>query len=186
MSRPAVFLDRDGTVIREVDYLADPELVELFPGAGEALRELQQAGFALCLVTNQSGVARGRVSLEALEAIHQRLAELLAAEGVTLDDLQSCPHHPEITGPCLCRKPLPGMLLDAAERLDLDLARSWMIGDAERDLRAGERAGCRTLLVETGKGAQELERMTRAGQPPRAFAPGMPEVARRILATTSV
>ena len=155
--RPAIFLDRDGTVIREIDYLADPDRVELLPGAIEGLQTLRDAGYALVLVTNQSGVARGLLTLDVLDAIHGRLVELLAPAGLVLDAIEFCPHHPTAgTAPfrrtCGCRKPLAGMLLHAGTQLDLDLPRSWMIGDAVRDLEAGTAAGMPSILVRTGKG----------------------------------
>ena len=155
--RPAIFLDRDGTLIREIDYLADPDRVELLPGAVEGLQALRDAGYALVLVTNQSGVARGFLTLDILDAIHDRLAGILANAGLVLDGIEFCPHHPTVgtkpfRRPCGCRKPLAGMVLSAATRLDLDLPRSWMIGDALRDLEAGTAAGMPSILVRTGKG----------------------------------
>jgi D-glycero-D-manno-heptose 1,7-bisphosphate phosphatase len=156
LSRPAVFLDRDGTLNREVDYLADPEAFELLPGVGPALVRLAEARFALVVVTNQSGVARGLLDEETLARVHARMHADLAAFGVTLDGVEWCPHHPEFGSPgCDCRKPSPGMILRAARRLDLDLPASWVVGDALRDLRAGEAAGTRSVLVRTGKGRIE-------------------------------
>jgi len=158
VSRPAVFLDRDGTLNREVDYLGDPDQLELLPGVGPALARLGSAGFALVVVTNQSGVARGMFDEARLAEIHRRLHELLGEEGVTLDGVAYCPHHPTLgSAPveCGCRKPAPGMLLTEAARLDLDLPASWMVGDALRDLEAGLAAGTGALLVRTGKGARE-------------------------------
>jgi len=149
---PAVFLDRDGTLIKEVDYLSDPDRVELIPGAGEALKALSASGFRLVLVTNQSGVARGLFNVETLDSIHERLTELLHEAGASLDGIYTCNHHPDFGPPCSCRKPEPGLLLQAAEDLQLDLKCSWMIGDAARDLEAGRRAGAESLLVRTGKG----------------------------------
>jgi D-glycero-D-manno-heptose 1,7-bisphosphate phosphatase len=184
--RPAVFLDRDGTLVREVDYLRAPAELELL-AVGAGLRALAEAGFALVLVTNQSGVARGYLDEETLAAIHSRLAELLAREGVALEGVEYCPHHPEHGAPpyradCDCRKPRPGMLLRAAERLGLDLARSWTIGDSERDLLAGEAAGLRGgVLVRTGKGEEELRRLRRAGAAPPRFAFGLEDAAAQIL-----
>lgn len=181
--RPAIFLDRDGTLIREVDYLADPELVELLPGAVEGLRAWRRAGYALVLATNQSGIARGLVTLEQLEAIHERLARELAEHDLALDDIRFCPHHPtEGEAPnrrgCGCRKPAPGMLFAAAAELDLDLEASWMIGDALRDLEAGSRAGGRSILVRTGKGAR-TEPEVAPGTP---VANDLAEAARYVLA----
>lgn len=160
MTQPAIFLDRDGTLNREVDYLRRPEQLELLPGVGAALRDLHDAGYLLIVVTNQSGIARGLLSEATLAEIHAKLRDLLAAEGVALDHLAYCPHHPTVGMPgyrvsCPCRKPAPGMLLDAARRLDLDLGASWMIGDSVRDLEAGRAAGTGGVLVRTGRGAQQ-------------------------------
>jgi len=150
--RPAVFLDRDGTVIEEVGHLGEPERVAILPGVPAALRGLSDAGFALVLVTNQAGVARGMFTEEDVAAVNARTAELLAAEGVSLDGIYHCPHHPDFTGPCDCRKPEPGMLKSAARDLDLDLGASWMVGDHPSDAGAARAAGARPIIVRTGHG----------------------------------
>ena len=150
--RRAVFLDRDGTVIDEVGHLGEPERVAILPGVPEALRKLADAGFALVLVTNQAGVARGFFSEADVEAVNARTDELLAVEGVKLDGMYYCPHHPDLTGPCDCRKPAPGMLKRAARDLDLDLSRSWMVGDHPGDAGAGKAAGASPIMVLTGHG----------------------------------
>ena len=160
----AVFLDRDGTLNREVNYLADPSQLELLPGVAEGLARLAGDRWLLCVVTNQSGVARGILSEDTLAEIHSRLRELLANEGVSLDWIGHCPHHPEHGTPdlrrvCNCRKPAPGLLLRAAADLDIDLTRSWMVGDSLRDLEAGRSAGCHSILVGTGNGANTFEAM---------------------------
>ncbi|MFT7677098.1 MAG: D-glycero-D-manno-heptose 1,7-bisphosphate phosphatase [Planctomycetota bacterium] len=171
MLRPAVFLDRDGTINREVDYLSDPDDFELIPGVAAALRELASAGYALVIITNQSGVARGMLSLDTLDAIHARMQSVLATEGVSLDGIEFCPHHPDageapFRQDCDCRKPAPGMLLRAAEQLKLDLATSWMVGDSLRDLVAGEAAGTRSILVRTGKGSAQEQSALAGGDAP--------------------
>lgn len=147
MSRRAVFLDRDGTLIYDRGYLADPAGVELLPDTLAALRLLRARGLALVLVTNQSGVGRGMFSHGAVAAVHRRLAELLAAQAIVLDGVYYCPHAP--WDGCDCRKPRPGMLLRAARDLDLDLERSFMAGDKLDDVAAGRRAGCRTALLSS-------------------------------------
>jgi D-glycero-D-manno-heptose 1,7-bisphosphate phosphatase len=157
-SRAAVFLDRDGTLVEEVPYLHDPELVALLPGVAGALARLAAAGYALVLVTNQAGVARGFYDEAAVDRVHQRLGELLAGAGVKLDGIHYCPHHPEGTvaayaRPCRCRKPGPGMLERAAERLNLDLAASYLIGNHPTDLGAAIAAGATPLFVTTGAAA---------------------------------
>ncbi len=147
MGLKAAFLDRDDTIIRDVGYLADPEDIELLPGAIEGLRALSQDGYLLILATNQSGVARGFFTIERLSEIHQRLETLLLGQGVALDGVYFCPHLAEgSVAPydisCECRKPSPGLILRAAEEHGVDLARSVMIGDSERDVESGRRAGC--------------------------------------------
>lgn len=159
--RRAVFLDRDGVLNALVpDPLSGrwesplrPEDVRLLPGAAAAARELADAGFALVGVSNQPAAAKGTVTLEQLLATHERVLELLLAEGVRFDGFYLCTHHPDavvadLRGPCDCRKPAPGMLLQAAAELELDLAASWMVGDTDTDVGAGRAAGCRTVLVE--------------------------------------
>lgn len=164
--RGAVFLDRDGTLLDELGYLADPERVRLLPGAAAGVAALNRAGWPVVLVTNQSGIARGLLDEARLELVHRRLRERLAEGGAHLELLLHCPHHPEFPaadaqgGRCECRKPAPGLLLEAARRLDLDLERSWIVGDAERDLEAGRRAGVGgLLLVRTGKGRETEARL---------------------------
>jgi D-glycero-D-manno-heptose 1,7-bisphosphate phosphatase len=154
--RPAVFLDRDGTLIEHVHYLSDPAAVRLLPGAPDALRRLRDAGYALVLVTNQSAIGRGLLSVGTLDAIHDAMNRQLAEHDVALDAIYFCPEAPSKDGDRTTidhpdRKPAPGMLLRAAADLDLDLARSWMIGDMISDALAGRHAGCRgSILVRTG------------------------------------
>ncbi len=155
MSRSAVFLDRDNTIIRNDGDLGDPEGVELMPTARDALASLHADGRALIVITNQGGVARGRYGEDDVRAVHVRTQELLGA--VPILDWLWCPFHPtgvvpEFTREHPWRKPAPGMLLEAAKRHDLDLARSWLIGDQDRDIAAGIAAGCRTVLLGTAAG----------------------------------
>jgi D-glycero-D-manno-heptose 1,7-bisphosphate phosphatase len=150
-----VFLDRDGVVLRLVPYLSRPEEMELYPGVGAHLRRLQEAGFALVVITNQSAVARGILTPSRLEELHRLLREMLARDGVTLDGIYVCPHHPDFTGPCACRKPEPGLLTQAAEELGLDLESSFLVGDRWDDIEAARRAGARGILVRTGYGEEE-------------------------------
>jgi D,D-heptose 1,7-bisphosphate phosphatase len=153
--RRAVFLDRDGTIIEEVNYLSDPEGVRLIPGAADALALLREAGFALVVVTNQSGIARGYYSVEDYEAVAQRLAEVLGSQGLSLDAVHFCPHHPEVSGDCLCRKPATGMHRAAAEGLGLDASRSYFVGDRVQDLLPALELGGEGVLVRTGFGTEE-------------------------------
>jgi D-glycero-D-manno-heptose 1,7-bisphosphate phosphatase len=157
--RAAIFLDRDGVVIEERGYLSAPDMVCLLPGVAETIALLNRVGWRVVIVTNQSGIARGLLTPSALERIHHRLQHLLWCYGARVDGIYVCPHHPEAEidfyrQQCSCRKPQPGLLLQAAEELHLDLSQSWMIGDRVSDLQAGSAVGCRTVLVRTGYGAQ--------------------------------
>lgn len=152
MTGAAVFLDKDGTLIDDVPFNVDPQRIRLAPGATFALRRLARAGYALIVVSNQAGVARGHFAEQALAGVEQRLHELLAEIGVRLTGFYYCPHDPKgamapYAVACTCRKPAPGLLLRAAAAHDLDLARSWFIGDILDDVEAGNRAGCRTVLI---------------------------------------
>jgi D-glycero-D-manno-heptose 1,7-bisphosphate phosphatase len=152
----AIFLDRDGTINVEKNYLIDPTDLVLLPGVGEALRRGREAGYLLIVVTNQSGVARGYFTTSAVDALHDHLQRELLPYGVQIDAFYHCPHHPEHgAGFCDCRKGAPGMLLQAAQEHQIDLSASWMVGDKRSDIEAGYNAGCRSILVRTGYGEQE-------------------------------
>ncbi len=144
----AVFLDKDGTLVENVPYNADPAKIRLVAGAGEALRAMQEAGYRIFVVSNQSGVARGYFPETALGGVLKRLREMLAGQGVELAGFYYCPHHPQ--GHCACRKPQPGLILRAAAEHEVDLGKSWLVGDILDDVEAGRRAGCRTILVDNG------------------------------------
>lgn len=153
--RRAVFLDKDGTLIHDLPYNVDPALIRFLPGAREAVQSLHGAGFALVVITNQSGVARGYFAEADLAAVEDHLRRQFEAWGARLAGFFYCPHHPEGAVPaystrCACRKPAPGLLLSAAGELNIDLSRSWFIGDILDDVEAGRRAGCRTILLNTG------------------------------------
>jgi histidinol-phosphate phosphatase family protein len=143
VTRPALFLDRDGTLIVDVGYPRDPALVEPLPGALDALRDLQRR-YALVIISNQSGLARGLITAAEAAAVHARTVDLFSAGGVAFAGAYYCPHAPDAA--CRCRKPAPGLLLDAARDLDLDLASSIMIGDKPSDLEAGRAAGCAQVV----------------------------------------
>lgn len=151
----AVFLDRDGTLVHARHFPARPEELIVYDDLYPELRSLLDSGFQLVVATNQSGLARGYFDEAALAAMHDHLRGLLAEQGVTLAGIYHCPHHPEGAVPhlaidCDCRKPAPGLLRRAARDLGLDLARSWFVGDILDDCEAGNRAGCRTILVDLG------------------------------------
>lgn len=158
MSHPAVFLDRDGTIIDDVGYINEPKQVRLLAGAADAVRRMRAAGYRIVIISNQSGVARGLLDEKTLAQVQARLEELLDREGACLDGVYYCPY---LDGPeavveayrrnSELRKPRPGMLFQAARELNLDLKRSWMIGDSASDVAAGQRAGCRTILVRSNR-----------------------------------
>ncbi len=153
MSNKAIFLDRDNTLIKDPGYIHHPDQVELLDGVAEALNDLKVLGYRLIVVTNQSAVARGIVTEKVLGEIHERLEELLAEQNAFLDRIYYCPYHPdgvvpEFSKESECRKPAPGMLLKAADEMDLDLSQSWCIGDSDRDVEAGRQVGCKTILID--------------------------------------
>jgi D-glycero-D-manno-heptose 1,7-bisphosphate phosphatase len=163
-ARRAVFLDRDGTINVEKDYLHRIPDFAFIPGVPAAIRRLKDAGFLVVVVTNQSGVARGYFDETALHALHGHIQQLLADFGTTIDAFYHCPHHPiegvgEYRVDCDCRKGSPGMLLRAATEYDIDLYRSFMVGDKLADIEAGHAAGCRSILVRTGYGTSEESRI---------------------------
>jgi histidinol-phosphate phosphatase family protein len=158
----AVFLDRDGTLVKEAGLVTREEQLVLLPGVVQALRRLQDAGAYLAIVTNQPVIARGMLSEEELELMHERFLARLKEQGIHIKTIMYCAHHPETHHPeandptyrreCDCRKPKPGMIKFIAKNHDIDLAASFMVGDSVRDVGAGRAAGCRTVLVRTGVG----------------------------------
>jgi len=185
--RAAVFLDRDGTVIEERHYLSSPAGVAVIPGAGAAIAALNRAQFAVVLVTNQSGVARGYFDLATVDAIHDHLRQELAIDGGVLDGIFVCPHHEagvlaEFARACDCRKPLPGMVIQARQALGLDGLPAFVVGDKEVDLALGEAVGCPALLVRTGYGAKLEPVLAAAGRLPTQVVDALPEAVAWILA----
>ena len=157
--KPAVFLDKDGTLIDDVPYNVDPARIVLAKGARESVRALHAANYAIVVVTNQSGVAHGMFDESALAAVASRLRTLL---GVPLAGFYACPHHPEgvvdaYAIRCHCRKPLPGLIDRAAAELGIGLSRSWMVGDILNDVEAGRRAGCATILIDNGNETEWID-----------------------------
>ncbi len=158
--RPAIFLDRDGTLNFDYGWITSPAKIELLPGAGEAVRAINNTDYLAVLVTNQPVIARGEVTFEELDQIHQTLTSLLAQEGARLDAIYYCPHHPhagvageraEYKIQCHCRKPAPGLLEEAARDLNIDVSRSWMVGDSERDLGAAAAFGIPAAWVSSNQ-----------------------------------
>jgi D-glycero-D-manno-heptose 1,7-bisphosphate phosphatase len=155
MSTKAIFLDKDGTLVDDLPYNAEPRLIRLCNGAGAAMRLLARLDYRFFVVSNQAGIAYGHFGEDAMQAVANRLDDLLFREQLSIDGFYYCPHHPDgsVRGyalECYCRKPMPGMLLKAAMEHDIDLHSSWMIGDILHDVEAGNRAGCRTLLIDNG------------------------------------
>jgi D-glycero-D-manno-heptose 1,7-bisphosphate phosphatase len=185
--RKAVFLDKDGTLIPDVPYNVNPDLISLEDGVIEGLKVLQQAGYIFVVISNQAGVARGYFQLNELERVKQKIDLLLNKEGIEIEAYYFCPHHPEgkipeYTGACECRKPRPGMILQAAEDLKISLEGSWMIGDILNDVEAGNRAGCRTIIIDNGNETQWVEGPFRS---PGYVAANFPDASNFIISNSS-
>lgn len=160
----AIFIDRDGTINKYVGFLRDINDFELLPGVTEAIRKINESGYLAIVITNQPVIARGDVTFEQLEEIHNKMETLLGKEGAYLDGIYYCPHHPhsgyegeikELKGECSCRKPKPGLIQKAAMDFNIELSKSWMIGDGENDVIAGKNAGCKTALIGNGSFTQD-------------------------------
>jgi D-glycero-D-manno-heptose 1,7-bisphosphate phosphatase len=187
--RPAVFLDRDGTIIEERGYLDRLDLLELYAFTADAIRLLNRAGYATVVVTNQGGIGRGIIDEPFLQLVHSTLDARLAAGRARIDRYYHCPHHPDAIIPelrqrCGCRKPAAGMIEQACRELSLDPKRSVMIGDRRLDVVAGSRAGTRSILVRTGHGAHE-EAMPPGHARPDAILNNLMEAVGWILRTSS-
>jgi D-glycero-D-manno-heptose 1,7-bisphosphate phosphatase len=179
--RRAAFLDRDGTLIREADYLRRLEDLEILPGTAAALRRLSDAGYLRLVVTNQSGVARGFFDLAFVEAAHDELRNRLRSEGADVEAFYVCPHHPSRSGACDCRKPATGLLLRAAAEWGVDLEASWVIGDKAADVELARAAGCRAALVRTGYGRTAAVELNQRGLAPDVVAGDFAQAAEEIL-----
>ncbi len=157
----AIFLDKDGTLIRDVPFNADPHLVVLENGVIEGLKKLSDKGYLFIIITNQSGLAHGYFTEEDLAAVEAHISQLLQVDGITINGFYYCPHYPggtvkKFDAVCSCRKPMPGLLLAAAADFDIDLSQSWMIGDILNDVEAGNRAGCGSILIDNGNETEWL------------------------------
>jgi D-glycero-D-manno-heptose 1,7-bisphosphate phosphatase len=186
LSRRAVFLDRDGTINEDVGYPNRWDQIKIYPWSVDAVRRLNAAGFAVLIVTNQSGVGRGYYTEDELGAIHDQLVSVFAAAGARIDGIYYCPHYPLSAEPrfrrdCLCRKPGPGMGLRAAADFDLDLARSYMVGDKAEDILFARSAGATPVLVLTGYGLEARKKLEAAGIAPAAVTADLGEAADWIL-----
>ena len=185
--RKAIFLDKDGTLIPDIPYNVNPDLITLQPGVIEGLKLLKEEGYLFVVISNQAGVARGYFKFDELEKVEQKLNLLFNKEGIEIEGYYFCPHHPlgtiaEYTTSCNCRKPEPGMILKAAKDLRIDTARSWMIGDILNDVEAGNRAGCKTVLLDLG---YETEWVKGNFRTPTFVAAGFLQAARYICNTVN-
>ena len=187
MKRPAVFIDRDGTISEEVGYVNHPSRYRVFPYAAEAIKLLNDAGRLAVLVTNQAGVARGYFAEGLISEVHAALAREMERGGARLDAVYYCPHHPAVGEPpyrldCDCRKPRPGLIRRAADELSVDLSASWMIGDRYGDVELARNAGLRSAFVLSGYGRGEWEyQRTRWPHQPDLVAEDLLEAVREIL-----
>jgi len=180
MLNHAVFLDRDGTLNEDPGYLGNPDKVKLFPNTGEALSIIKnKLKFKLIVISNQSGIARGLLSEENVNAVNRRLNELLEDYNVKIDAFYFCPFHPDFNSEeeCSCRKPSPEMVLKAAEDLDVDLSKSFFIGDAVSDIECGINAGLKTILVKTGYGNESFYTLQKLNKIPTFVANNILEAA---------
>jgi D,D-heptose 1,7-bisphosphate phosphatase len=179
----AVFVDKDGTLIRDVPYNVKPEYVMLESGVTDALKKIKQHNYLLIVISNQSGIAKGLFTERDLEPVKTKIQELLHPADIQIDEFYFCPHHPdgvmkEYTTACTCRKPEPGMILQAAVDFNIDLTSSWMIGDILHDIEAGNKAGCKTILIDNGN---ETQWITNEMRWPSYIVNGMDEAAAIIL-----
>ncbi len=183
-----VFLDRDGTLIEDVGYLSDPSQVREIPGAAESLVRLAKGGYLIAVVSNQSGLARGKFDEEQMEAVHRAFVALFRARGVAFDGVEYCPHHPEglvekYRAVCACRKPAAGLAEKILERLSVPAScKRWTVGDKMSDVLMGKGLGAATILVATGSGERERAAMERRGLRADLYVPSIREAAERILA----
>ncbi len=155
----AIFLDRDGVINKEVNYLSNPDDFEFIEGSIEALKILMDKKYLLIVISNQAGIARGYFIEEDVEKIHGKMINILKENDVILDDIFYCPHHPDFTEECECRKPKPGMIFKARDKYNINLKKSFMVGDTLKDIEAGLNAQCSTVLVLTGYGVEERNKI---------------------------
>ena len=184
--RKAIFLDKDGTLIPDIPYNVNPDLITLQPGVIEGLKLLKDKGYIFVVISNQAGVARGYFKYDDLNKVAEKLDVLLRSRGIQIEGFYFCPHHPagiisEYTIVCNCRKPAPGMILQAANDMEIDIEKSWMLGDILNDVEAGNRAGCRTVLLDLG---YETEWIKGEFRTPTYIAPNFLQAAGYISSNT--
>jgi len=179
MANRAVFIDRDGTMARDVHYCSRPEDFQLFPETAKAISLLNERGFKVIVITNQSGIARGYFTEEMLAKIHEKMRNELAQQGAIIEAIYYCPHHPDEN--CGCRKPKPKMVLQAALDLDIDLRQSYVIGDSDMDTKMGKRVGCKAVLISTLGKNSYIQGQTS----PDFIAPNLYEAAKWVIINTT-
>lgn len=184
MPNYAVFLDRDGTINEDPGYLGNPADVVLYPGAAKALANIKaRLNFKLVVVSNQSGVARGLITKDMVDKVNKRINELLAEENVSIDAFYYCPYHPDFNSKeeCECRKPSPKLVFDAAEDLNIDLSKSYFIGDTVADIECGFNAGLKTILVKTGYGLESISMLQKQNKIPTFVAENLTDACNYII-----
>src|SRR5437868_3402911 len=186
MARPAIFLDRDGTINEDIGYVSSPDELIIYPYVAQAVRLINETGLKVIIITNQSSVARQICDEPTLAAIHERLIDELAGDGARIDAVYYCPHHPHIGKPpyrqaCKCRKPSPGMLRQAAREHDIDLSASYVVGDKASDMNLATNAGARGALVLTGYGRETLANRERWPCAPEIIADDLLDAVKQIL-----
>lgn len=184
MSTPAIFLDRDGTINEDPGYISDPDKLELIPGAGEALSLLQKIGYLLIVISNQSGIARGLMTAQDVDKVNERLNSLLKKYDVKIDEFYYCPAHPDFSTKeeCECRKPSIKLLNEAVKKFDIDLKKSYFVGDLVSDIQCGKNAGIKTILVRTGKGVESFSILQKENNFPTFVAENLLNACNYILA----
>ncbi len=184
MTAQAIFLDRDGTLNEDPGYLGDPDKVKLYPGVGSSLFRLKaEFNFKLIVISNQSGVARGLITAGDVEKVNRKINELLEKDNVQIDAFYFCPHHPDFSSPeeSECRKPSPQMIYKAAKEHNIDLSKSYFVGDAVSDIECGMNAGLKTILVKTGRGGETLSILQKENKMPSFVADNFFEVCNYII-----
>jgi D,D-heptose 1,7-bisphosphate phosphatase len=183
MLNRAVFLDRDGTLNEDPGYISDPSLVKLFPGTGEALSALKKNGFILIVISNQSGIARGLLKKENVEAVNSKINFLLSTYSAQIDAFYYCPAHPDYSSDeeCECRKPSPKLVFEAAKDFNIDLTKSYLIGDTVSDINCGKNAGIKTILVKTGQGLETLSILQKENNFPTFVSENILNASKNIL-----